>query len=124
MQHVICNVSNVVDGSLSDLGESLSQPIGRGSNLHTPNNARRVTRAEILIQNLKCGEIRCPALGFEDIRLSTFDFGLFNSSKLALDSDVRQAVGTVRRKLDVEDRIAVKLFNRVDGEADHGQTLP
>src|SRR6185437_4761158 len=78
VQHVVGNVGDVVDGTLTDGFETFNEPIGRWTNLHASHETRRIAWTQIRILNLYRSEIRRATLSFGRLRRRQTQLALFD----------------------------------------------
>ncbi len=115
--HVVRYVHHVVDGFLVDRFQALPQPVRRGLYLHSSQHARCEASAKIGRFDFNASRGRRLFRGFFQFRLHRFERQSINSSSLARDSQVAQAIRPVRRDFRVEHRPRRGLFDRIHGDA-------
>ena len=112
-QDIIRHVHHVVDGALANGSKTLNHPVGAGAHLHAANDARRVTRATLLIldrnahQVLKCfaGVIEPQLIGhfMNWIRVTR----AIHCAHFARKTHHGKAVRAIRRNLQVKHGIGL-----------------
>ena len=124
MQNQVCDVRNVIDGSLPDCFEALHQPCRRRRDLYPSNNPCCVSRTQDGILYFNTGEVLGPALALMYFGVRNLHSGVFNYRNFTRNTDMRQTVRPIRRDLDVEHVVAINLLNSIDSQPNHRQTLP
>ena len=120
-QYVIGQVGDVVDRARSAKLQPSPQPIGRGFDFDAQQNAAHITGAKIGSLDLDPGELanRSRVLGKLDPggpqRPAKY------CSHFTGDAEVVHCVGAIAGNVQLEDRLAVDLFDAVHRHSGHGQ---
>src|ERR1051325_9674723 len=88
VKHVVSDVGDVVDGTLTDSFETFHEPIGRWTNLHASDETSRVSRTQIRIFNLNGREIRRASFSFRRFRRRQAQLTLLDDGHFARDADM------------------------------------
>src|SRR6185437_6604084 len=105
MQHIVGNISDIVDRPLANFAQAFGQPGRRWSNPDSTNNPRGITGTQILVADLDGRKIGRASIDCEDFGLWTLDFGLFNNGDFASNPNMRETVRPVRRHLDIDHEV-------------------
>ncbi|MGA2631830.1 MAG: hypothetical protein ABSG54_16660 [Terriglobia bacterium] len=120
-EHVVRHVGDVIDGPLAHRLQALLEPFGRRLHLHVLDDPAAIARAEIRVGNLD-GNLTGGGPGrflhreFQGLQRPAVERRHFPRHAV-----VAEAVGPVRRHLDVEHPVVVRRDVRLGVQPDHRQ---
>src|SRR6185503_19993055 len=89
VKHVVGDVCDVVDGTLTNRFAAFGEPLRGWTNLYTAYKARGVTRTQIRILDLNGSQARGVSFGFDRSSFRQPQMFLFDYRQLTCDTDVR-----------------------------------
>ena len=107
-QDVVRHVDDVVDGALADGSKALDHPVGRRAHLHAADDAGGIARAA---HGVLDGHVDVVGAVVDKLKLRghlvkrVFPIAAIHRAHLAREPHNREAVGAVRRDLQVEHRV-------------------
>jgi len=107
-QDIVGDIHHVVDGTGACRGHALGEPLRAGADLHVLDDARRVAGAALGILDLdrrQVGDVRQAGVLLQLVERERHVFAI-HRAHLARHAHHAQAVGAVRRDLEVEHRVA------------------
>ena len=111
--HVVRCVHDIVDRRLPQRFETLPHPVGRGSNFHAAQHARRIAAAQFRRLNLNMRCRRGIFRNFARVSFHRLERLAIQRGSLARDAVVAQAIGAVRGQLGVKQRACRGLLQRL-----------
>ena len=123
VQHEVGDVGDVVDGALPDCLQAAREPLRRRPDLHPAHHARRVARAQVKVFDLDRRELLRLARHVPRRQVGQAHAPAHERRRLARDAEVREAVGAVRREVELQHEVVARLAHGVHGQARHRQAL-
>ena len=121
--HVVADIHHVVDHRHPDAVQATGQPSRTRTDLHAPNHAGRVTRAEVGTSDRHLRDL--PHLRTTGRRLRIGDPQRLRPQHgdLPRYAEMAQAVGTVTGHLQVNGQVLADALGRFVVQAGHGQAM-